>query len=153
MTDNSSHEALQCQLCSTVNPPDSQLCKWCGKPMIDWERMAEQYGEYFSEEEFRKKIETEAVEAGRETIELALLLYHTLKIQGESCEPWMKDALIGCLGLFVANKDMIPDDTPAIGFLDDKTIMGMAKVSVERIISAEIYERAAIELDQIVAKH
>jgi uncharacterized membrane protein YkvA (DUF1232 family) len=144
------HIALQCPLCSTVNPPDAQLCKGCAKPVLDWESIAGEYGRYFNDFEFELKIERDAAEAGKETVELAILLYLTLKQCEGACEPWVKRVLVGALGLFVAGKDLIPDNIPGTGYLDDKSIMGMAKEVVSGKISHEIQEAASMGTDKIM---
>lgn len=150
MNSGENHIALQCPLCSTVNPPDAQLCKGCAKPVLDWESIAGEYGRYFNDFEFELKIERDAAEAGKETVELAILLYLTLKRCEGACEPWVKRVLVGALGLFVAGKDLIPDNIPGTGYLDDKSIMGMAKEILSTEINRAIYEKARIESERII---
>jgi len=79
--------------------------------------MSEDYTKHYSENEFWKKIQSSAQDAGREIVEKGLILYYCAN--DPKTPTWAK-ALIGTtLGYFIFPLDAIPDFTPVVGYADD----------------------------------
>ena len=75
------------------------------------------YTKDYDEESFWKKVRSFALQAGKELIEKALILYYCL--QDGDTPAWAKTVIIGALGYFIWPLDAIPDFTPAVGYADD----------------------------------
>lgn len=73
--------------------------------------------EYYSEENFWKKIVKFALIAGREVIEKALILYYVL--QKPDLPVKEKGIVMGALGYLILPLDIAPDFLPVVGFSDD----------------------------------
>jgi len=148
MTSNQGGLALQCFVCSTVNPPDGQTCKRCGKPLLDWEEVSESYSVCFTEQGFWDKIDEERINAGIEATRRALVLYYTLTLGNTKMPEWAKGVIVAALGLFVAPNDMIPDKIPRMGYADDSAVLTVATQILEMYISPE----ASMRADETIAE-
>jgi uncharacterized membrane protein YkvA (DUF1232 family) len=148
MTSCEAGPALQCLVCSTVNPPDEQLCKHCGKPLLDWEEIAEAYSVCFTEQGFWEKIAEERRNAGIEATRRALTLYYTLTLGNTKIPEWARDVIAAALGLFVAPNDMIPDQIPRMGYTDDFAVLTVATQVLEAYVSPE----ASMRADETIAE-
>ena len=82
------------------------------------------YGKDYSEETFWEKVAKFAIQAGREVIEKALVLYYCL--QDSDTPAWTKAVIVGALGYFIVPLDAIPDLTPMVGFTDDLGALAVA---------------------------
>ena len=148
MTSCDGGTALECLVCSTVNPPDEQLCKRCGKPLLDWEEIAEAYSVCFTEQSFWEKINEERMNAGIEATRRALTLYYTLTLGNPKIPNWARDVIAAALGLFVAPNDMIPDHIPRMGYTDDFAVLTVATQVLESYVSPE----ASMRADETIAE-
>ena len=72
---------------------------------------------HYSETSLGKKLARCALLAGRQVVEKALVLFHTLK--DRDTPKWAKGVIIGALGYFISPIDAIPDLIPFAGYADD----------------------------------
>lgn len=78
---------------------------------------------------FFSKIKKHAKKIGAKIIYYALILFYTLQ---EPSVPFKAKAIIiGALGYFITPFDLIPDITPAIGYVDDlKALLGALTATI-----------------------
>lgn len=75
------------------------------------------FGRHYSDDSFWTKVRGVARRSGRELVEKAITLFHTL--QDADTPRWARTVIVGVLGYFILPLDAIPDFTPAVGFADD----------------------------------
>lgn len=75
------------------------------------------FGRHYSEDSFWTKVRGVARRTGREVVEKAITLFHTL--QDADTPRWARTVIVGVLGYFILPLDAIPDLTPVVGFADD----------------------------------
>ena len=93
------------------------------------------YEKDFSSQSFFAKLASQAVKAGKDLVENALILYYVLE---DSDTPmWARTAIIGALGYFISPIDFIPDLTPLLGYTDDASVIAAALVTVTQYIKPE----------------
>ena len=90
------------------------------------------------------KVKKYAIEAGKEIIEKALILYYCL-IDPDT-PAWAKTVIIGALGYFIVPLDAIPDFTPVVGYSDDLGALAIAFAIVAAHIKSEHKEMAQEKL-------
>ncbi len=101
---------------------------------------AHQFGKYYSQDGFWKKLLNFARTAGREVVEHALSLYYTA--QEPDTPVWAKTVIYGVLGYFILPVDAIPDLIPAVGFSDDLGALMAALATVAAHVTPAIKNRA-----------
>ncbi len=79
--------------------------------------------------------------AGRQVVEKALILYHTL--QGPDTPAAAKATIVGALAYFILPLDAVADFLPGVGFTDDLGVIAAALVTVSGYVTDEIRETAA----------
>lgn len=102
--------------------------------------MTQDYSPHFSEDNLRAKVARFARAAGRELIEKALVLYHTLR--APTTPKWARAAILGALGYFISPIDTLPDFIPGVGYTDDLAVIAAALVTVATHVTPEIKARA-----------
>lgn len=104
------------------------------------------YEKEFSEDKFWSKIKKYAKKAGYETIEMALILYYTLK---DSKTPtWAQGTILGSLGYFISPIDAILDVVPVVGYTDDLAVLGAAFAAVAMHITQDTREKAKTQINE-----
>ncbi|MGB6301373.1 MAG: YkvA family protein [Rivularia sp. (in: cyanobacteria)] len=101
----------------------------------------------YNEENFWRKISRNALQAGKEVIEKALILYYAT--QSEDVPVWAKTIIFSSLAYFIFPADMIPDITPAVGYTDDLFSLLSAFSMVYMHITTEHKKAAAAKLKEI----
>lgn len=104
------------------------------------------YGSYYSEESFWKKIGKFAKLAGKKVVYLALLLHYTL--QSSQVSVGNKAIIVGALGYLICPIDLIADVIPILGFADDLAALTLAYKAVQTSITPEIEKLAQEKLQQ-----
>jgi len=79
------------------------------------------YNKHFSDNGFRKKVNTLPSSAGSKVLRQAVTLYVLLK--DRDVPNLVKVSIIGALGYFIFPFDLVPDFIPVAGYLDDLGLM------------------------------
>ncbi|QDT16427.1 YkvA family protein [Alienimonas californiensis] len=95
----------------------------------------------YSPEAFKAKLVGFARLAGRQVVEKALILYHTL--QRPETPKAAKATIVGALAYFILPIDAIADFLPGIGFTDDLGVIAAALVTISGYVTDDIRETAA----------
>jgi uncharacterized membrane protein YkvA (DUF1232 family) len=82
----------------------------------------------YNNNSFWNKVVKNALKAGKKVIYIALKAYYALN--DEDTPAWAKGVIMGALGYFICPIDLIPDFTPAIGYVDDMGVLLSAIASV-----------------------
>lgn len=96
---------------------------------------------HYSPDAFKSKLAGFARLAGRQVVEKALILYHTL--QRPETPAAAKATIVGALAYFVLPVDAIADFLPGVGFTDDLGVIAAALVTISGYVTDEIRETAA----------
>ena len=98
----------------------------------------------FSEESFWKKLSDHAVDAGKEVVLTGLKLCYAAV---EKKTPvWAQGVAFAALAYFISPVDVIPDFTPAIGYVDDAGILATALAALRAYVTAEVTRQATARL-------
>lgn len=97
------------------------------------------YSKKYSKESFWSKVKANALKAGREVIEKALMLFYGL--QDDNVPTWAKGVIMAALGYFISPIDAVPDMLPG-GFVDDLGVMVAALATVSVYLSEETKAKA-----------
>lgn len=89
----------------------------------------------FTRAGFWRKLKILPRSAGRQVLELALLLY--LLLRDPDVPLWAKASIAGTLGYFICPLDLMPDLLPGVGYADDVAAM----LSLIKALSTFITER------------
>ena len=95
----------------------------------------------YSPDALRAKLGGFAKLAGRQVVEKALILYHTL--QRPETPAAAKATIIGALAYFILPVDAIADFLPGVGFTDDLGALAAALVTVSGYVTEEVKRTAA----------
>ena len=98
------------------------------------------YATHYSEKGFWAKITNHYKKAGKKLIEIALLLYYSMR--DKDTPKWAKTIMLGALGYFILPVDIIPDFVPIAGFADDIAMLTVAVASVAIHIKEEHKNKA-----------
>ncbi len=103
------------------------------------------FQEHYTETGFWAKLKKHAGRLGKQGLEHALVLYYAL--QEPSVPTWAKAVIVGALGYFIFPLDAIPDFIPALGMVDDISVLVAAIVTLELNIpeSARLKAKAKIK--------
>ena len=104
----------------------------------------DKFSKKYNDSSFWKKIKTYAVNAGRDVIEKALILYYCL--MDRDTPGWAKATIVSTLGYFVIPIDVIPDFIPVAGYSDDLGALVCALAMVAVHIKPEHKEKANEQL-------
>ncbi len=86
--------------------------------------MFEEVGKKISDKDFWDKLADQAVKAGKDVVEKALILYYAA--QDPETPLWAKTTIISALAYFIFPQDAIPDYIPVFGYADDLAVLGGA---------------------------
>lgn len=95
----------------------------------------------YSPDAFKQKLMSFARLAGRQVVEKALILYHTL--QRPETPKAAKATIVGALAYFIVPFDAVADFLPGMGFTDDLGVLAAALVTISGYVTDEIRETAA----------
>jgi uncharacterized membrane protein YkvA (DUF1232 family) len=105
-----------------------------------------QYNRQYSAEKFWRAVTKHALQAGKQVIERALILYYSSQSAGTPITA--KLAIYGALGYFISPIDAIPDIIPVSGYVDDIGALGLALKSISEHITPAIVSQAKYKLQQ-----
>lgn len=105
------------------------------------------YQKDFSSPSFWNKVKKTALNAGKELIEKALILYYTW--EDKDTPMWAKTTIIGALGYFISPIDAVPDIVPMIGYGDDLSVIALALTAVGASIKKQHKDAAKTKTDEI----
>lgn len=97
----------------------------------------------YSEDGFWAKLRRHALKAGRQSVEVALQLFCTLKAPGTPL--WARAVIAGALGYFICPVDAIPDIIPVAGYSDDLGVLLAALATVASCVTDEAKAKAAAQ--------
>ncbi|MEM8723245.1 MAG: YkvA family protein [Cyanobacteria bacterium P01_G01_bin.39] len=100
----------------------------------------------YDREDFWRKLNENALKAGKDVIEKALTLYYAT--QSENVPAWAKTLIFSSLAYFVLPTDMIPDVMPFVGYTDDLSVLLSTFLAVEMYVTLEHKEAAEKKLQQ-----
>ncbi len=86
------------------------------------------------------------MEAGREVVEHALILYYTLS--EPDVPAWAKTTITVALGYFIFPADAIPDLIPVVGYADDLGVLVAALATVAVHVTPEARRKASETLER-----
>lgn len=92
--------------------------------------------ENYSEQSFWDTIQTFAVQAGKEAVEKALLLFYAA--QRPETSLWAKTIIYGALAYLILPGDAIPDIIPVTGYVDDLGTIAAALSTIALYINPEV---------------
>lgn len=95
-----------------------------------------------SEPSFWGKVKSQAVAAGKQVIEKALVLFYCL--QDPDTPRWAKTVIVGALAYFILPFDAIADLLPGIGYTDDLGAL-VAAVSTVMVHIKPLHQQLAQE--------
>ncbi len=101
--------------------------------------MADPNGQY-SQQDFWAKLKKFAVQAGREVVEKALILFYTA--ERPETPSWAKMVIYSALAYFILPTDAIPDFIPVTGFSDDLGALAAVFTAVAMNITPEVQAAA-----------
>lgn len=107
-----------------------------------------QYGEYYDENRFWKKVKRIAKRTGRTVLRPVLILYYMLQDNNVSIKD--KAYIIGALGYFVLPIDLLPDFIIGLGYADDLAVIGFLLKHLQENITPEIETRADTKLNELI---
>lgn len=99
-----------------------------------------------NDESFWEKVRGQAVKAGREVIEKALVLYYCL--QDGDTPAWARTVIVSALAYFILPADAIPDYLVSVGFTDDLGALAAAALTVASHIKDAHIDAAAERMGQ-----
>ena len=94
----------------------------------------------YSEDGFWDKLKNYAVQAGKDVIEKALLLYYAA--QRAETPAWAKATIYGALAYFISPLDAVPDITPIVGYTDDMGALAAAIAMTAAYINEDVRIKA-----------
>ena len=100
----------------------------------------------YDENKFWRKLNKNALKAGKDVIEKALTLYYAT--QSEDVPVWAKAIIFTSLGYFILPLDYMPDMIPGVGYTDDFGVLTTALIAVEMYVTPEHKEAAKKKLQQ-----
>jgi uncharacterized membrane protein YkvA (DUF1232 family) len=106
--------------------------------------MANTPGDY-TEQNFWDKLRQFAIQAGRDVVEKALMLYYAA--QRPETPLWAKTIIYSALAYFILPTDVIPDLTPIAGYADDLGALAAAVTAVAMCITPDVKQDAKRKLE------
>ena len=94
----------------------------------------------YSPDAFKSKLSGFARLAGRQVVEKALILYHTL--QRPETPAAAKATIVGALAYFILPLDAVADFLPGVGYVDDLGALAAALVTVSGYVTEEVKRTA-----------
>lgn len=90
----------------------------------------------YSEQNFWNKIQSLAIQTGKEAVEKALLLFYAA--QRPETPFWAKSVIYGALAYLILPADVIPDIIPVTGYVDDVGTIAAAVSTISLYINSEV---------------
>jgi uncharacterized membrane protein YkvA (DUF1232 family) len=109
------------------------------------------YKDYFSVNNFGRKISRIAKRSGAKLIYAALILYYTMGSDNVSMKD--KAIIIGALGYLISPLDMVPDAIPIAGLSDDLAVLLYVLHKVWGDVPEDVKTKAKAKLTQWFDKY
>lgn len=106
----------------------------------------EKFRQFFSQQQFFKKLAEYGKSLGTKTVYSALLLYYAY--DRKDTPSWAKKIVVGALGYLIVPMDMAPDLLPGLGYTDDVGVLSFALVTVAAYINKDVRESAQARLSK-----
>lgn len=106
----------------------------------------DQFRQFFSRQQFFKKLADYGKSLGTKTVYTALLLYYAY--ERKDTPSWAKKIVLGALGYLIMPLDMAPDLLPALGYTDDVGVLSFALVTVAAYINKDVRGKARGRLER-----
>jgi len=107
-----------------------------------------QYGEYYDDNRFWKKVRRLARKSGKTVLRPVLLLYYLMQDSNVSIKD--KAYIIGALGYFVLPIDIFPDFIFGLGYTDDLAVIGLLLKHLQNCITPEIEKLADSKIKELL---
>lgn len=107
-----------------------------------------QYGEYYDDNRFWKKVKRLAKKSGKTVLRPVLLLYYLMQDSNVSIKD--KAYIIGALGYFVLPIDILPDFIFGLGYTDDLAVIGLLLKHLHNCITPEIEKMADSKIKELL---
>lgn len=111
---------------------------------FDPESSIRESANYYSDEKFWDKMKKYGKQAGEKTLYYSLLLYYTAK--SPTVPKSSKLIVVGALSYLIFPADLIPDFIPAVGLVDDASVIAAAVVKIVQHIDDDIKNKAKKKL-------
>ena len=109
---------------------------------------AGEYGQYYSDNGFWRKVKHVAAQVGRKVLYPALQLYYLMQSPATPLKD--KALIIGALGYLILPVDLVPDIIPALGFTDDLTALMLTLRTLGKDITPDIRRQAREQADKLL---
>lgn len=111
---------------------------------FDPESSIQEMENHYSDEKFWSKVKKYGKQAGKQTLYYSLLLYYTAK--SPTVPKSSKMIVVGALSYLIFPVDLIPDFIPAVGLVDDASVVAAAVVKIIQHIDEDIKNKAKKKL-------
>jgi uncharacterized membrane protein YkvA (DUF1232 family) len=98
------------------------------------------FQEKYSDKDFWKKLQQFSIQAGKEVVEKALILYFAA--QRPETPLWAKTTIYSALAYLILPTDAIPDFIPLVGYADDLSTLIAAATAIAMSITPEVKKAA-----------
>ena len=102
---------------------------------------------HYSDENFWNKVKKHGKQAGKTTVYYSLLLYYAAK--SPAVPKSTKLIIVGALSYLIFPIDLIPDFIPAVGLVDDASVIAAAVYKVFSHIDADMKLKAKVRLEKL----
>ncbi|GMV83610.1 MAG: hypothetical protein AMXMBFR7_47940 [Planctomycetota bacterium] len=116
------------------------------KNACEVEEFQNQYAKHYTKDDFWAKVSAYAMQAGRQVLETALILYYVL--MDSDTPAWASSLIIGSLGYFIFPVDIIADVIPGFGYTDDLGVLCATLAIVASHIKEKHKQDAAIKIKE-----
>ncbi|MDR0349712.1 MAG: DUF1232 domain-containing protein [Tannerella sp.] len=107
-----------------------------------------QYGEYYDDNRFWRKVKRLAKRSGKTVLRPILLLYYLMQDSNVSIKD--KAYIIGALGYFVLPVDILPDFIIGVGYTDDLAVIGLLLTHLQNCITPEIEKMTDQKINELL---
>ncbi|WP_203247239.1 YkvA family protein [Sporosarcina beigongshangi] len=99
---------------------------------------------HYSDKKFWDKVKSYGKQAGKQTIYYSLLLFYTAK--SPTVPKSSKMIVVGALSYLIFPVDLIPDFIPAVGLVDDASVIAAAVMKIIQHIDDDVKNKAKQQL-------
>ena len=103
---------------------------------------------HYSDENFWNKVKKYGKQAGKITVYYSLLLFYAAK--SPAVPKSTKLIIVGALSYLIFPIDLIPDFIPAVGLVDDASVIAAAVYQVISHIDADMKLKAKVKLEKLL---
>ncbi|WP_342510426.1 YkvA family protein [Sporosarcina sp. FSL K6-1522] len=100
--------------------------------------------DHYSDEKFWDKVKKYGKQVGKQTVYYSLLLFYTAK--SPTVPKSSKMIVVGALSYLIFPVDLIPDFIPAVGLVDDASVIAAAVFKIVQHIDDDVKQQAKQQL-------